>query len=66
VADPVALASFYDKSGADELVFYDITASLEGRSLFIDLLKEVAKEVSIPLVAGGGIASLKDILVKFS
>jgi cyclase len=61
VADPVALASFYDKSGADELVFYDITASLEGRSLFIDLLKEVAKEVSIPLVAGGGIASLKDI-----
>jgi len=61
LADPVELAAFYNKSGADELVFYDITASLEGRSLFIHLLKKVANEVFIPLIAGGGISSIKDI-----
>ena len=60
VEDPVKLASFYNKSGADELVFYDITASFEGRKLFIDTLKEVAKEIFIPLTVGGGINSVDD------
>lgn len=60
VNDPVALASFYSDSGADELVFYDIVASAEGRSLFCDVLRNVAKNVFIPLTVGGGINSLDD------
>ena len=60
VDDPVSLAERYSKSGADELVFYDITASFEGRALFADVLKNVAKKVFIPLTVGGGIASLDD------
>ncbi|HHU60362.1 MAG: imidazole glycerol phosphate synthase subunit HisF [Bacillota bacterium] len=61
VSDPLELANYYNESGADELVFYDITASLEGRLMFMDLLKQVAKQVSIPLVVGGGISSLDDV-----
>ena len=60
VEDPVELAKFYNESGADELVFYDITASFEGRKLFTDVLEKVAKEVFIPLTVGGGINSLED------
>ncbi len=60
VSDPVELAAFYNESGADELVFYDITASSEGRKLFTDLLKRVASEVFIPLTVGGGISSPAD------
>lgn len=60
VDDPVTLASFYSDCGADELVFYDITASAEGRSLFCDVLKRVAASVFIPLTVGGGINSLED------
>ena len=58
VDDPVSLARFYNESGADELVFYDITATYEGRSLFTDLLRRVAGEIFIPLTVGGGIRSL--------
>ena len=60
VDDPVTLARFYNDSGADELVFYDITASFEGRPLFADALKRVAAEVFIPLTVGGSINSLDD------
>lgn len=60
VESPVALAQKYNLSGADELVFYDITASAEGRSLFTDTLKEVASCIFIPLTVGGGINSLAD------
>ncbi len=60
VASPVELARFYNESGADELVFYDITASFEGRGLFTDALKEVASEIFIPLTVGGGINTLED------
>ncbi len=60
VEDPVALAAFYNQSGADELVFYDITASFEGRPLFADVLKRVAAQVFIPLTVGGSINSLDD------
>lgn len=60
VDDPVSLATFYSESGADELVFYDITASAEGRRLFTDVLKRVAENVFIPLTVGGGINSLDD------
>ncbi|HAZ19914.1 MAG TPA: imidazole glycerol phosphate synthase subunit HisF [Clostridiales bacterium] len=60
VSSPVKLARFYSESGADELVFYDITASAEGRSLFTDILCEVAKTIFIPLTVGGGIQSLED------
>ncbi len=60
VASPVDLAKFYSDNGADELVFYDITASAEGRNLFTDVLKEVAKNVFIPLTVGGGIHSTAD------
>ncbi len=60
VASPVDLAKFYSDNGADELVFYDITASAEGRNLFTDVLKEVAKNVFIPLTVGGGIRSTAD------
>ena len=60
VASPVELAGEYSRSGADELVFYDITASAEGRRLFTDILKETAANVFIPLTVGGGINSLDD------
>ncbi len=60
VNDPVTLAKFYNEQGADELVFYDITASAEGRGLFTDILQAVASEVFIPLTVGGGINELKD------
>lgn len=60
VSSPVALAEFYSASGADELVFYDITASAQGRSLFTEILKETASKVFIPLTVGGGIRSLED------
>ena len=60
VSSPVKLAKFYSESGADELVFYDITASAEDRSLFTDILREVAGKVFIPLTVGGGIRSLAD------
>ncbi|MBR2490591.1 MAG: imidazole glycerol phosphate synthase subunit HisF [Ruminiclostridium sp.] len=60
VSSPIELAEYYTKSGADELVFYDITASAEGRSLFTDILRETASRVFIPLTVGGGINSLED------
>ncbi|MDR0426060.1 MAG: imidazole glycerol phosphate synthase subunit HisF [Clostridiales bacterium] len=60
VDDPVALARFYNAAGADELVFYDITASHEGRKLFADVLERTAAEVFIPLTVGGGIRSTDD------
>ena len=60
IADPVELARFYSDCGADELVFYDITASAEGREIFTDILKETASSVFIPLTVGGGIRSLED------
>ncbi|MEE1200376.1 MAG: imidazole glycerol phosphate synthase subunit HisF, partial [Christensenellales bacterium] len=60
VADPVDMAQFYNDAGADELVFYDITASVEGRQLFADVLEQVAAKVFIPLTVGGGINSLDD------
>lgn len=60
VEDPITLARFYNESGADELVFYDITASYEGRALFNGILKEVAKNIFIPLTVGGAISSLED------
>jgi len=65
VTDPVEAAAYYNAQGADELVFYDITASLEGRSLMTDLLRKVAAQVSIPLTAGGGISSLDDFARMF-
>ena len=58
VSDPVALAEHYSRSGADELVFYDITASHEGRKLFTDILTKVASAIFIPLTVGGGIPGL--------
>jgi len=60
VASPLEMAEFYNESGADELVFYDITASHEGRALFADVLREVANRVFIPLMVGGGVSSLAD------
>lgn len=60
VADPVELAEKYSRSGADELVFYDITASAEGRKLFTGVLKNAARRVFIPLTVGGGVNSLED------
>jgi cyclase len=60
VASPVERAKYYSECGADELVFYDITASAEGRSLFTEILRETAKSVFIPLTVGGGIRSVDD------
>ena len=60
VSSPVELASYYSEVGADELVFYDITASAEGRALFTDILCEAAKKVFIPLTVGGGINTVED------
>jgi len=60
VNHPVELAKFYSECGADELVFYDITASSDGRALFTDILSEVARTIFIPLTVGGGIRSVAD------
>ena len=60
VSSPVELARYYSASGADELVFYDITASFEGRALFTDILREVASTIFIPLMVGGGINTVED------
>jgi len=60
VSSPVRLAQYYSDNGADELVFYDITASSDGRKLFTDILCETAKKVFIPLTVGGGINTLED------
>lgn len=60
VSSPVKLAKFYSDGGADELVFYDITASAEGRALFTDILTEVARTIFIPLTVGGGINTISD------
>ena len=60
VSSPVALGKYYSDNGADELVFYDITASAEGRKLFTDILTEVASTIFIPLTVGGGINTLDD------
>ena len=60
VSSPVELGKYYSENGADELVFYDITASSEGRQLFTDILTEVASTIFIPLTVGGGINTLED------
>ena len=60
VSSPVELASYYSENGADELVFYDITASAEGRALFTDILRKVAETIFIPLTVGGGINTVDD------
>ena len=60
VNSPIELAKFYSENGADELVFYDITASAEGRKLFTDILCETARQVFIPLTVGGGINTVAD------
>ena len=60
VNSPVELVKFYSDNGADELVFYDITASSYGRKIFTDILRETARNVFIPLTVGGGISSVKD------
>ena len=60
VSSPVTLAKFYSDCGADELVFYDITASSDGRKLFTDILTEVASTIFIPLTVGGGINTVED------
>lgn len=60
VADPVEMAHFYNECGADELVFYDITASHEGRGLFTEVLRRTASEIFIPLTVGGGINTVAD------
>ena len=61
--DPVEVAQMYDKSGADELVFLDITASSDGRSTTVDLVRKVAEKVFIPFTVGGGIRSVDDFKV---
>ncbi len=60
VSSPVELADLYSRSGADELVFYDITASADGRKIFTEILQETASKVFIPLTVGGGIGSVED------
>ena len=60
VSSPVELAKYYSDNGADELVFYDITASFEGRKLFAEVLREVASGIFIPLTVGGGINTIED------
>jgi cyclase len=59
--DPVELATFYDKEGADELVFLDISASIEGRETMIDVVKKTAEKISIPLIVGGGIRTTENM-----
>ncbi len=60
VSSPIELGKYYSDCGADELVFYDITASSDGRKLFTDILKEVAQNIFIPLTVGGGINTIDD------
>ena len=60
--DPVEMAAFYDEAGADELVFYDITASAEGRAIMLDVVERVAEQVFIPLTVGGGLRTVDDML----
>lgn len=59
--DPIELAKRYENEGADELVFLDITATIEKRKTFVELVKEIAKEISIPFTVGGGISSIEDV-----
>jgi len=61
VANPVELAARYNREGADELVFYDITASNEERNIFLDVVEQVAREIAIPFMVGGGIRTTQDI-----
>ena len=61
VGDPVACAAEYNRQGADEIVFYDIVASYEGRGTFLDVVRETAKQVFVPLTVGGGIATVGDM-----
>ncbi|WP_432357885.1 imidazole glycerol phosphate synthase subunit HisF [Sporosarcina sp. UB5] len=61
VADPLTLAKKYVEDGADELVFYDISASTKNRDMFLDLIEEIAKEVPIPFIVGGGIRTIDDV-----
>jgi cyclase len=61
VGDPVELGAEYSRQGADELVFLDITASHEGRKTFVDLVKRIARNISIPFTVGGGIHELRDV-----
>ena len=60
VGDPVECAKEYNRQGADEIVFYDITASYEGRGVMLDVVRETAKQVFVPLCVGGGIATIED------
>ncbi|NLP26250.1 MAG: imidazole glycerol phosphate synthase subunit HisF, partial [Clostridiales bacterium] len=60
VGDPIEYAERYNNQGADELVFYDITASHEGRSIMLDVVRETAKKISVPLTVGGGISTIED------
>ncbi|MEZ7170562.1 imidazole glycerol phosphate synthase subunit HisF [Sporosarcina sp. OR05] len=66
VADPLTLAKKYVADGADELVFYDISASTKNRGMFLDLIEEIAKEVPIPFIVGGGIRTIEDVEKIFS
>ncbi|MCM3711275.1 imidazole glycerol phosphate synthase subunit HisF [Sporosarcina luteola] len=66
VADPLTLAKKYVADGADELVFYDISASTKNREMFLDLIEEIAQEVPIPFIVGGGIRTIEDIGKIFS
>src|SRR5690606_34453991 len=59
--DPVELAALYDREGADELVFLDISASVEGRGTMVDVVRRTAEEVHIPFTVGGGISSVEDM-----
>src|SRR5699024_3602265 len=61
VADPIELAKRYNEAGADELVFYDITASHEERPIFLDIVQKVAADIAIPFTVGGGIRSIDDV-----
>ncbi|MCS3869812.1 cyclase [Chryseobacterium ginsenosidimutans] len=59
--NPIELAKKYENEGADELVFLDITATIEGRKTFVELVKDIAKELSIPFTVGGGISTVEDV-----
>ncbi len=59
--DPVELGALYAKQGADELVFLDITATVEKRKTLVDLVRRIAKQVNIPFTVGGGISSIEDV-----
>ncbi|HWJ02929.1 MAG TPA: HisA/HisF-related TIM barrel protein, partial [Verrucomicrobiae bacterium] len=61
--DPVELAAFYDREGADELVFLDITASSDGRATMLDVVRRTSEEVFIPFTVGGGIRTVEDIRI---